>query len=306
MKRRERFVSVWPWLLAAAFGAGLVLAACGGDDDDDPDDPDDPGTPIAAPTFAPDSTMGRLQAGGKLVVGVKFDQPGFGFKDPITGEVDGFDVALGREIGRALGLEEDQIEFVEAVTARRIALLEGGDVDIVIATMTITEERKQSVDFSRPYYVAGQSILVSADNDDIEEVEDLNGRRVCSVEGSTSAANLERSAPRAERVLLEAYTDCVSQLKDGTVEAVTTDDSILLQFIARDQSMKIVGDTFSEEPYGIGVAKGREDLVAFLDTILNNMLEDGRWERLYDQYVGGVAGFPTADEAKDRLANGDD
>ncbi len=292
-----------PWLVVAVLGAVLVLAACGGDDDDDGDDP---GTPIAPPTFAAGSTMGQLAARGKVIIGVKFDQPGFGFKDPVTNDVDGFDVALAREIARSLGLADGQVEFVEAVTARRIALLQGGDVDLVVATMTITEERKQSVDFSRPYYVAGQSILVREENDDIDEVDDLNGRRVCSVEGSTSAANLERAAPRSERVLLEAYTDCVAQLKDGRVEAVTTDDSILLQFIARDASMKLVGATFSEEPYGIGVAKGQADLVAFLDTILTNMLEDGRWDRLYNQYVGNVAGFPSAGAAKDRLADNAD
>jgi glutamate transport system substrate-binding protein len=291
-------------LFAIVLGMALVSAACGGDDDDG--GADGPGTAIPAPTFSPDSTMGQLAARGRLVVGVKFDQPGFGFKDPVTGNVDGFDVALGREIGRALGLEADQIEFVEAVTAQRIALLQGGDVDIVIATMTITDERRQQVDFSRPYYVAGQSILVLAENEDIEGVDDLDGRRVCSVEGSTSAANLERSAPRAERVLREAYTHCVAELKDGSVDAVTTDDSILLQFVARDRTMKIVGDTFSEEPYGIGVAKGQEDLIVFLDAILDDMLEDGRWDSLYEQHIGSVPGFPTAEAAKERLKNGDD
>jgi glutamate transport system substrate-binding protein len=284
--------------VVAALGFVLAFAACVDDDDN----ADEQGTPIAPPTFAADSTMGQLAARGKVIVGVKFDQPGFGFKDPVTGSVDGFDVALAREIARSLGLEDRQVEFVEAVSARRIALLQNDEVDLVIATMTITGERKTAIDFSRPYYIAGQSILVRDNNDDIDDVDDLNDRKVCSVEGSTSAANLERAAPDSERVLLEAYADCVAQLKDGRVEAVTTDDSILLQFAARDASLKLVGGTFSEEPYGIGLKKGQDDLVAFLDTILANMLEDGRWDRLYNQYVGTVAGLPSAAEAKDRLS----
>ena len=294
-----------PWrrhvgLLTAAIAVLTVLAvACGGNDDDDP--PFNNGTAIPAPTFSADSTMGQLAAAGTITIGVKFDQPGFGFKDPITSEVDGFDIALAKEVARALGIDEDRIEFVEAVTARRVELLQTDAADLVIATMTITDERKKSVDFTRPYYVAGQSILVRLETEDIDEADDLNGRTVCTVEGSTSALNLEQAAPDAEAVLVESYTDCVAQLKDGRVEAVTTDDSILLQYVARDDSLKIVGETFSEEPYGVGVKKGREDLVAFVDTILANMIEDGRWDALYAEYIGSVAGFPSADTARARL-----
>jgi glutamate transport system substrate-binding protein len=287
-------------LLAAISLVAGAAVACGGDGDDGPEA--DTRTPIPPPAFTAESTMGRLAAGGKLIIGVKFDQPGFGFKDPITDEVDGFDVALGKEIARALGLREDQVEFVEAVSARRIELLETDEVDIILATMTITDERKERVDFTRPYYVAGQSILVRAGTGDIDEVDDLGGRNVCTVEGSTSEANLQRSAPSAKAVSLETYADCVAQLKDGRVDAVTTDDSILLQFVARDETLKLVGETFSEEPYGMGVRKGREDLVAFLDTILANMMDDGRWDAIYADYVGSVAGFPDADAARARLS----
>jgi glutamate transport system substrate-binding protein len=288
-----------PWLAVVALAlVAVAVAACGGDDDDN-----GPGerTPIPAPTFSVESTMGQLAAGGKITIGVKFDQPGFGFKDSITGEVDGFDVALGKEIGRALGLEGDQVEFVQAVTARRIELLETDEVDLIIATMTITDERRQQVDFSSPYYVAGQSILVRDETDDIDGVDDLDGRTVCTVQGSTSATNLQRAAPDSDPVLLETYADCVAQLKERNVDAVTTDDSILLQFVARDETLKLVGDTFSEEPYGIGVKKGKEDLVGFLDTVLADMMADGRWDAIYAEYVGSVPGFPDADEARGRL-----
>lgn len=288
-----------PWL-ALLVGAISVLAiGCGGDDDD-ADADGDSRTPIPAPSFTVESTMGRLATEGKLTIGVKFDQPGFGFKDPITGKVDGFDVALAEEIGRALGLEEDQLVFVEAVSARRVELLQSDAVDLVIATMTITEERRKSVDFSRPYYVAGQSILVREETDDIDEADDLDGRKVCTVKGSTSATNLEKAAAQAELVLLETYADCVAELKDGRVEAVSTDASILLQFVARDATLKLVGEAFSEEPYGIGVKQGRDDLVAFVNTVLANMLEDGRWDAIYDEYVGSVPGLPDAEGARGR------
>lgn len=289
-----------PWLLALlATLAAVMAAACGGDDDDDA--PSDDRTPIPAPEFSAESTMGRLAASGTLIIGVKFDQPGFGFKDPITGEVDGFDVALGLEVASALGIDDENVKFVEAVSARRIAMLQSEEADLIIATMTVTEERKQSVDFTRPYYVAGQSILVRKENTEIREADDLENRKVCTVEGSTSAANLAKAAPRAQPVLLETYADCVAQLKDSRVDAVTTDDSILLQFVARDSTLKLVGGTFSDEPYGIGVPKGREDLVAFLDTILANMLEDGRWDALYEEHIGSVLGLPGAAEARARL-----
>src|SRR5690606_32458227 len=157
-------------------------------DDDDDDDGGDNG---AVPTFAADSTMGKIKAAGQMTVGVKFDQPGFGLKDPATGDVDGFDVAIAKEIGKALGLDEDDIKFKEAISANRIPYLQEDKVDIVVATMTINAERKEQIEFSRPYYLAGQSILVKKENTSITKVEDLNGKTVCSVQGSTSEKNVQ-------------------------------------------------------------------------------------------------------------------
>ncbi|HEX6031163.1 MAG TPA: glutamate ABC transporter substrate-binding protein, partial [Tepidiformaceae bacterium] len=257
--RRPQFLLL---LIAALSTIALVAFACGGDDDSDSPTPtSDPPTsqPVATPTFPAGSSMAEIVKDGKLVVGVKFDQPGFGYKDPVTNKVDGFDVAIARELARSLGLREEQVEFVEAVTRERIPLLEEGKVDVVIATMTITEERKSQIDFSRSYFLAGQSILVKKDNISINGVGDLNGRKVCTAQGSTSAKNLAEKAPRSDPILLDGYSACVAALKDGRVEAVTTDDIILAGFAREDKTLKLVGGQFTKEPYGIGVKKGRED-----------------------------------------------
>jgi len=286
-------LAIRPGLLLAllvAFAMLVAAGACGGGDSDSP-----------APTFSPDSTMGRIRAAGKLTVGVKFDQPGFGLRNFATGEVEGFDVALAREIGAALGLEADQVVFEEAQTANRIPYLQDGKVDIVVATMTITDERKAQIDFSRPYFLAGQSILVKKDNDAIRGIDDLAGRSVCSVQGSTSEKNLLAKAPQAKLQSVSTYASCVSGLKDGHYEAVSTDDIILAGFAAADHSLKLVGGQFTQEPYGIGVKKGREDLVQFIDALIAQWLEDGTWDEIYKEYLGDVEGLPSAEEARATL-----
>jgi ABC-type amino acid transport substrate-binding protein len=285
-------------LLAMLAAVALIAAACGGDDDDDDDDD---GGNDAVPTFAADSTMGKLKAAGKLTVGVKFDQPGFGLKDPASGKVDGFDVAIAKEIANALGLKEDQVEFVEAISANRIPFLQEDKVDLVIATMTINAERKQQIDFSRPYFLAGQSILVKKDNNSIKTVDDLNGKTVCSVQGSTSEKNVQSKAPQANLQSLTTYAACVSGVKDGRYEAVSTDDIILAGFAAADSSLKLVGGQFTQEPYGIGVKKGKDDFVQFIDALLTQWLEDGTWDKIYEKYLGKVEGLPSAEEARGKL-----
>jgi ABC-type amino acid transport substrate-binding protein len=283
-------------LLAMLASVALVAASCGGDDDDDDDDGND-----AVPTFAADSTMGQIKAAGKMTVGVKFDQPGFGLKDPASGDVDGFDVAIAKEIGKALGLEEDDIEFVEAISANRIPFLQEDKVDIVVATMTINAERKQQIEFSRPYFLAGQSILVKKENNSIKSVDDLNGKTVCSVQGSTSEKNVQAKAPQANLQSLTTYAACVSGMKDGRYEAVSTDDIILAGFAAADDSLKLVGGQFTQEPYGIGIKKGKTDMAQFIDALLAQWFEDGTWDDIYEEYLGDVEGLPSAEEARAKL-----
>ena len=296
MKHSSRLL----FLLLAMIGVFALLAAACGDDDDDDDDGGSNAT-VAVPTFAADSTMGKIAAAKKMTVGVKFDQPGFGLKDPATGKVDGFDVAIAKEIGKALGLKEDEITFVESISANRIPYLQEDKVDIVVATMTINAERKQQIEFSRPYFLAGQSILVKKDNTTIKTVDDLNGKKVCSVQGSTSEKNVKAKAPQADLQSLTTYAACVSGMKDGRYDAVSTDDIILAGFAAADNTLKLVGGQFTQEPYGIGIKKGKTDMQAFVDATLAKMLADGTWDKIYEKYLGKVEGLPTAAEARAKL-----
>jgi glutamate transport system substrate-binding protein len=225
----------------------------------------------------------------------------FGLLDPVSAKVDGFDVAIGKEIAKELGLSENQIEFVEAISANRIPYLQQDKADLVISTMTINEERKTQIEFSRPYYLAGQSLLVKKDNTTIKTVADLNGKRVCSVQGSTSEKNVVEKAPQTQLLSLQVYSACVSSMKDGRVDAVTTDDIILAGFAAADKDLKLVGGQFTTEAYGIGMKKGKTDLQAFIDQLLTKMLADGRWEAIYKKYLGNVEGLPSSSDLKAKL-----
>ncbi len=238
------------------------------------------------PSFAADSTMAKIQANGKLVCGTKFDVRGFGFKNPTTNTVEGLDADLCRAIAEALGVEP---EFVEAVSANRIPFLQEDKVDIVASTMTATDKRRLEIDFSHIYYVAGQSILVR-DDSSIASVTDLNGVKVCSGEGSTSEKNVRDKAPTAELVLFKTYTESGQALADGRCDAVSTDDTILFGLKEQFPATKIVGGAFTEEPLGIGIKKGKEDLVGLIDSTLEAMKEDGRLAALYEKWIKPFTG----------------
>ncbi len=278
-----------------ALGAAAFGLACGGGGNKGSNEAP------ATRSFPPDSTMERLLQNGKITIGVKFDVPLFGLLDSVTRKPDGFDVAVGKEIAKELGLREDQIQFVEAISGNRIPYLQEDKVDLIISTMTITDARKQQIDFSIPYYVAGQSILVLKENRSIHSVGDLNGQSVCSGQASTSEATLQSKAPQAKLLSLQVYSACISAMKDGRVDAVSTDDIILAGLASVDKDLKLVGEQFTKEFYGVGIKKGDGDLVTFVNDVLAGMMRDGRWERIYKKYLGSVQGLPSASEAKARL-----
>jgi ABC-type amino acid transport substrate-binding protein len=243
----------------------------------------------APASFAADSTMGEIQAKGKLTCGVKFDVIAFGFRNPTSGEVEGFDADLCREIATALGVEPD---FVEAISANRIPFLLEDRVDIIASTMTRNEERLGQIDFSKIYYLAGQKILVKSDSE-YQTIDDVvaAGVPVCSGQGSTSEENLrEKGIPENNLVLLATYTEAAAALVDGRCDAVSTDDSILFGLAAQNEGLEVRGDAFTEEPLGIGIKKGKEDLVEFINGVLEAMAEDGRWEALYDKHIKPYTG----------------
>ena len=230
---------------------------------------------------------------------MKFDQPGFGLKNPTTGDVEGFDVEIAKLIVAAIG-DDVEIEFVEAVSKNREPFIQDGTVDMVVATYTINDTRKQVVDFAGPYFVAEQDIMVKADDTTIKSVDDLNGKKVCTVKGSTSAKNLVAKAPAGRRSPCSTPTrSAPRRMTDGRVEAVTTDNTILAGLVqASDGAFKLVEAPFSDEPYGIGVKKDDD---AFRDVHQRPPRGDLRERRL----GRGVRGDPRQDRARDaRAADG--
>ena len=274
-------------LVALVAAGALALSACasGGTDAGD----GDASTPEPAPTFAEGSTMAELADQGSITIGTKFDQPLFGLMGP-SGSPEGFDVEIGKIIAAKLGIAEDKIEWKEAVSANREPFIQNGEVDIVVATYTINDKRKEVVSFAGPYYMAGQSILTLADNDDIKSEDDLVGQPVCSVTGSTPAANLE--ALGAEVVLTDTYSNCLEPLRNGTVVAVSTDNVILAGLAAQNEGeFKVVGKPFTEEPYGIGLALDDTDFRMWINDVLEESYEDGSYEEAWNSTAGKVLEF---------------
>jgi glutamate transport system substrate-binding protein len=248
------------------------------------------------PSFAPGSTMAVIGARGFIRVGVKSDQPGFGFKDA-TGRWSGFDVEIAKLMaagifGGDINQVQSKIVFVPVISADREAELQAGTVDIVIATYTITAARQQSVDFVGPYFRAEQDIMVKADNVSIKGVSDLDGRKVCTVGASTSYQNLLVAAPAAEITLVDTYSACARQLEAGRVDAVTTDNVILAGLVHEHGFIfKLVNSPFSDEPYGIGLKKGDATLRAFLTDRLAAIEADGDWTLAQSYALQGIQGF---------------
>ncbi len=287
------------WLFPIVLLSVALMGAACGDDDEPTVGGDTTETTTAKPTFAAGTTMAALQAKGKIVVGTKFDQPGLGQKNPISGDVEGFDVEIAKLIATGIfgGDADDlgsKIEFKESTTPNRELFIENGTVDIVVATYTINDARKQRIDFAGPYYVAGQDIMVKADNTDIKGVDTLAGKKVCSVLNSTPAMRIKEKAPQAELTELETYSLCKDGLLDGRYDAVSTDNSILLGFVDKDPTaLKLVGNRFSDEPYGIGLERGDDDFRTFINDRLEAIYASGDWVKAFESTLGKL-GVPTA------------
>jgi glutamate transport system substrate-binding protein len=258
--------------------AALVLAACGDDDDDD-----DGGEEAAqVEEFEAGTTMAELQDAGEIAIGVKYDVPPFGLNNPQTGEVEGFDVDLGRYIAERLGVEP---VFREATSDNRIPLLVDGTIDLILSTMTITEERDLEIDFSEPYYIANGDVLVP-EGSDIQTLDDLNGKRVCTALGSTYADTIKKEAPDAELRLVDLYSECFDQIQTGAIDAVSTDDVILTGMVAQDDSLEILGLEYTTEPYGAGIPDGDTEFKQFVDESIAEFIDSGTWQERYDEWVG--------------------
>ncbi|MEJ7771164.1 MAG: glutamate ABC transporter substrate-binding protein [Geodermatophilaceae bacterium] len=280
--------------LAFVAAFGLLAAGCGGSDAGNEAEEEESAAPTVAEevSFPEGSTMAELNEAGALSVGTKYDQPGFGLLNPTTDTPEGFDVEIAYLIAAALGIPEDGVTFTESVSANREPFIQNDSVDIVVATYTINDTRKELVSFAGPYYVAGQDIMVAAGNPEgITGPDDLAGKTVCSVEGSTPAETIRTTYPEVNLVTTDVYSKCADQLKNGEIVAVTTDNVILTAFVATDpESFELVGNPFTEEPYGIGLALDDDDFRDFINDVLEDAYESGAWAEAYDNTVGAITG----------------
>ncbi|HRW18321.1 MAG TPA: glutamate ABC transporter substrate-binding protein [Dermatophilaceae bacterium] len=223
--------------------------------------------------------------GGTVQVGIKFDQPGLGLK--AGSDYTGFDVDLAKYLAKELGYSG--VEFKEAVSAQRETLIQTDQVKFIVGTYSITDARKEKVSFAGPYFVAGQDLLIRADDTSITGPDSLNGKKLCSVKGSTSAENVKKKVPGVNLQEYATYTLCVDALKGNAVDALTTDDTILAGYAAQEANkgkLKVVGAPFSTENYGVGVKKGDTAFCQKVTDAINKYIKDGEWQKSLDKNLG--------------------
>lgn len=262
------------------------------------DDSCDPTASLAPPTTMPipgnmpqGSYMAQIVARGHLEVGVDQNTYLWGYRDPATQELTGFDVDLLQQVSQAIFGSPGHIDYVIVPNAERARYVQSGKVDILAETMTITCEREKQVDFSTVYYDAGQQILVPT-NSDITGKQDLTGKRVCAPANSTSLQNLANLNERIQLWAVDNETDCLVMMEQGQVDAISTDDTILQGLKAQDPNTKLVGTTFSSEPYGMAISKAHPDFTHFVNGVLAQIRTDGTWTSIYDSNILGPTGIP--------------
>ena len=249
--------------------AALLLAGCGGDND----------------SKSSKDVLAQIKEDKKIVFGVKYDTRLFGLKNPKTGEVEGFDIDLSKALAEEMFGKDVKPEYSEVTSKTRVGLLNNGKIDAVVATMTINEERKKEVDFTDVYFDAGQSLLVKKGSK-VKSIEDLKkGTTVLAVKGSTSAINIREKSPETTVLEFENYAEAFTALKSGKGDALTTDDSILYGMAQEDPSFELVGGTFTEEPYGIAVKKGNQELVDELNKALKSLKDSGKYDEIKDKWI---------------------
>lgn len=265
----------------ALAAVAVTAAACGGGGEDKPE------VDVAKnASFDAGTTMAELNKAGSITIGTKYDQPGIGYKNPATGELEGFDVEMGKIVAAKLGIDPGDITWKEVVSKNRETFIQNDQIDIMIGSYSITDDRKKLVDFAGPYYVTGQQLLVRKDDDSISGPNDIQGKKICSVSGSTSLETVEQKYG-ANPIPFDTYSKCVDQLLDGQVDALTTDGAILLGYAAQHpKDLKVVGDPFSTENYGIGLKKGDDAFRSFLNDTIEASYKDGSWKKAFQATLG--------------------
>ncbi|MCQ9164485.1 glutamate ABC transporter substrate-binding protein [Arthrobacter sp. STN4] len=271
-------------LPALAVMGALILGttACGGS-----------GTAAAShptETFPAGSTMAKIQQRGKVIVGVKFDQPLFGVKNPITGQMEGLDIEMAKILAKDLTGSENNVQYVEAVTKNREAFLEQNKVDVVIASYAVTDQRKKAVDFAGPYLESDVALMVRKDDTSINKPTDLSGKSVCSTTGARASQLIATAVPSAKLVLFSTYSECAQALKDKRVDAVTTTEAILLGIESQNPGLYRIasGHLADSEEFAIGSPKNDPAFHTYLDGLLKKAVADGDWQKAYEATIGKV------------------
>ncbi|WP_081512013.1 glutamate ABC transporter substrate-binding protein [Nocardia donostiensis] len=247
--------------------------------------------PTGAGPGARGPALDAIRARGRLVVGLDAGSNLFSFRDPVSGVIAGFDADIAREVARDLFGNPDQIEFRSLGSEYREEALVDQTVDMVVKTMSITCERRENVAFSTVYLQARQRVLAVKDSG-IDGLDDLAGKRVCVVRGTTSLDHIRRVQPAADVLTVPTWADCLVVLQQRQVDAVTTDDAILAGLAAQDPYTQLVGPSISDEPYGIGIPKGNDDLVRYVNGTLERIRNDGTWARIYNRWLSVLGGTP--------------
>jgi polar amino acid transport system substrate-binding protein len=250
-------------------------------------------SPIALPR---DSYMSTIRRRGRLIAGVDQNTLLFSYLNPFTGRLQGFEIDLVHRLAQAILGDPNKVEFKAITTAQRFPFVQDGRVDLVVDAVTILCERWQAVSFSTVYYDAGQRLLVPKTSH-VRDLRDLAGKRVCVDAGGTAQTYLTTYARKNPRhhpvaVPVSQRTDCLVALQQADVAAVASDDAILYGFAAQDPYTKIVGPRFTDEPYGIAIAKNHPGLVRFVNAVLAQMRADGTWKADYRKWLGRVAPTP--------------
>jgi len=255
--------------------------------------------PLPSPgAMPPGSTMAAIAERGRLIVGVDQNTYLFGFRNPSSGQLEGFDIDIAREIARRIFGDPDRIQLRVVDASQRESALQSGLVDLVVRTYSITCARKQKVDFSTVYYYANQRIL-SVKGSGIDSAAALSGKRVCAVTGTTSLSTIFALSPRPKLFGVTTWTDCLLLLQQGQVDAISTDDAVLAGLAVQDHlNVDVVGDSMGKEPYGVGIAQEHGDLVRFVNAVLEQIRDDGTWERLYNAHLRSLGPSPGPPPAK--------
>ncbi|QSF45586.1 glutamate ABC transporter substrate-binding protein [Paenibacillus tianjinensis] len=272
------------WLSVLIVAALFVIAGCGNNNNAGNNTAASGGN--AAGEAADSAAIAKIKERGKLLVGVKYDTRLFGLKDPASGKVEGFDIDISKAIAKHILGDENAIELKEVTSKTRIPMLNNGEIDMVVATMTITEERKKEVDFSDVYFQAGQSLLVKKGSP-ITGLESVTkDTKILGSKGATSIKNIKEKVPGVTVLEFDNYQDAFAALKAGQGDALTTDDAILYGMASQDDGYEVVGKPFTDEPYGIAVQKGNTDVVKAINDTLAELKANGEYDAIYTKWIG--------------------